>query len=102
MLELESDDTFDEIFFRRDSREEAKESEGKEITSGSGSRVRSRELYERKDSVVDCLIGISFFGGRGGCLGVILCFMRGIAFLITSLADEGASISELSLLIMGE
>ena len=107
MLELESDVTLEEIFFGRDSNDEANESEGKEITSGSGSRTRSRELYGGgdvlySDSGTECLIGISFLGGREGRLGSIACFMRGIAFLIRNLADDGTSISELSLLIMGE
>ena len=86
---------------------EDKEPEYKEIVSGSGSRVYSLELYEGKDvlcdgSMVDCLIGISPLEGREGRLGGILCFTRGIAFLSKNLAEEVASIAELSLSMGGE
>ena len=86
---------------------EDKEPEYKEIVSGSGSRVYSLELYEDdvvlcNGSMVDCLTGISFLGGREGRLGVILCFTWGIAFLSKNLAEEVTSIAELSLSMAGE
>ena len=107
MDESESDIMRGVMLLRHDRGVEVNESEGKEIISGSGSRACLKGLYVSKealckDSMVDCLRGVSLLEGKEGRLDDIFCLMCGIAFLIKSLGGISAGIAEQSLSVVGE